>query len=96
MKGEEERCITIGMDAYLAKPVSIEQLRVTLERWLSVNGGTPEQEACKAQSDPIAAIDRAVLANWLSDETTIDSLLGSRRAGPAGSGVRMLTSPRLW
>ena len=31
MKGEEERCIAIGMDAYLAKPVSIEQLRVTLE-----------------------------------------------------------------
>src|SRR5215469_2078372 len=79
MKGEEERCIAIGMDAYLAKPVSIEQLRVTLERWLSVDGGKREPEACDAQSNPVAAIDRAVLANWLSDETTIDSLLGKFR-----------------
>jgi len=75
MKGEEERCIAIGMDAYLAKPVTIEQLRVTLERWLSVEGSKREQEACEVQSNPVAAIDRAVLANWLSDETTIDSLL---------------------
>jgi CheY-like chemotaxis protein len=79
MKGEEERCLAIGMDAYLAKPVSIEQLRVTLERWLSVDGGNREQEACETQSNPVAAIDRAVLANWLSDETTIVSLLGKFR-----------------
>jgi PAS domain S-box-containing protein len=79
MKGEEERCIAIGMDAYLAKPVSIEQLRVTLERWLSVDGSKREQEACDAQSNPVAAINRAVLANWLNDETTINSLLGKFR-----------------
>jgi HPt (histidine-containing phosphotransfer) domain-containing protein len=63
------------MDAYLAKPVSIEQLRVTLERWLSVDGGKREQQGREAQSNPVAAIDRAVLADWLSDETAIDSLL---------------------
>jgi CheY-like chemotaxis protein len=79
MKGEEERCIAIGMDAYLAKPVSIEQLRVTLERWLSVDGGKREQQGRDAQSNPVAAIDRAVLANWLSDEAAIDSLLGKFR-----------------
>src|SRR5262249_56334462 len=44
MKGEEERCIAIGMDAYLAKPVSIEQLRVTLERWVSVDGNNNGQQ----------------------------------------------------
>jgi hypothetical protein len=26
MKGEEERCLATGMDAYLVKPVSIERL----------------------------------------------------------------------
>ena len=36
IKGEEERCLASGMDAYLVKPVSIERLRATLERWLPV------------------------------------------------------------
>ena len=37
MKGEDERCLAAGMDAYLAKPVNIEQLRATLERWLPLD-----------------------------------------------------------
>ena len=36
MKGEDERCFASGMDACLVKPVSIERLRSTLERWLSI------------------------------------------------------------
>jgi PAS domain S-box-containing protein len=79
MKDEEERCIAVGMDAYLAKPVSIEQLRVTLERWLFVDGGKREPQGREARSNPVAAIDRAVLANWLNDEAAIDSLLGKFR-----------------
>ena len=79
MKGEEERCIAIGMDGYLAKPVSIEQLRITLERWLSVDDNKRDQRGREVSSNPVAAIDRAVLANWLSDETTIASLLGKFR-----------------
>ena len=38
VKGEEARCLASGMDAYLAKPVSIERLRATLERWLPIQG----------------------------------------------------------
>ena len=57
MKGEEERCLAAGMDAYLVKPVSIERLRATLERWLSIQsessvGDRPDR------SQPAAAIDR--------------------------------------
>jgi CheY-like chemotaxis protein/HPt (histidine-containing phosphotransfer) domain-containing protein len=78
MKGEEERCLASGMDAYLAKPVSVERLRATLERWLPIrdNGvGGPT-----AASKPAAAIDRAVLAAWLGDDhATIVSLLGKFR-----------------
>ena len=33
MDGDRERCIEAGMDDYLAKPVQIDQLRETLERW---------------------------------------------------------------
>jgi CheY-like chemotaxis protein/HPt (histidine-containing phosphotransfer) domain-containing protein len=79
MKGEEERCLASGMDAYLVKPVTIEHLRATLERWLpiqeerSVGYGTD-------QGGPAAAIDRNVLAAWLGDDRpAIDSLLGKFR-----------------
>ncbi len=37
MKGEEERCLAAGMDAYLVKPVNIDLLRATLVRWLPID-----------------------------------------------------------
>ena len=37
MKGEEERCLAAGMDAYLVKPVNIDLLRATLVRWLAID-----------------------------------------------------------
>jgi CheY-like chemotaxis protein/HPt (histidine-containing phosphotransfer) domain-containing protein len=75
MKGEEERCLASGMDAYLVKPVSIERLRATLERWLPIeiedNVAGPADQAKSA-----TAIDRDVLTGWLADDrNAIDELL---------------------
>src|SRR6185436_18949385 len=36
MKGDEARCLTAGMDAYLSKPISPKCLFEALERFLSV------------------------------------------------------------
>jgi CheY-like chemotaxis protein len=79
MKGEEDRCIAAGMDAYLIKPVNIERLRTTLERWLSVEHGGNGRSAAK--SLPTGnAIDRSVLGAWLGDDhSAIASLLGKFR-----------------
>jgi signal transduction histidine kinase/DNA-binding response OmpR family regulator/uncharacterized coiled-coil protein SlyX len=75
MKGEEERCLATGMDAYLVKPVSIERLRATLERWLPIQG----EENLNGPSDDVksaAAIDRDILAAWLGDDhDALDELL---------------------
>jgi CheY-like chemotaxis protein/HPt (histidine-containing phosphotransfer) domain-containing protein len=72
MRGEEERCLTAGMDAYLAKPVAVERLRATLERWLPIGDGvSATPSACSG-----AAIDRGVLAAWLgNDDDGIEALL---------------------
>src|SRR5262249_20875026 len=75
MKGEDERCIAAGMDAYLAKPVNIDQLRLALERWMPIhdeNGGAEP----KTSPETVAAFDRDVLAAWLgNDRNAIKSLL---------------------
>src|SRR5262249_18993448 len=79
MKGEEERCLASGMDAYLVKPVSIERLRATLERWLPVQAESSVGDRSD-QREPTAAIDRNVLGAWLGDDrSAIDSLLGKFR-----------------
>ena len=79
MKGEEARCLAAGMDAYLAKPVNIERLRATLERWLPIDGGSDVVVPADAGKRG-AAIDRSVLAAWLGeDRAAIDALLGQFR-----------------
>ena len=76
MRGEEERCLAAGMDAYLAKPVAIERLRATLERWLAIVEGAPRASSAGAG----AAIDRNVLAAWLGDDQEgIEALLAKFR-----------------
>jgi hypothetical protein len=35
VRGDRERCLLAGMDDYLAKPVTLEQLELMLQRWLS-------------------------------------------------------------
>jgi CheY-like chemotaxis protein len=75
MKGEEERCIEAGMDAYLVKPVTIERLGATLERWLSV-GRNGNGHAAANGGEGGLAIDRSVLGAWLGDDkAAIVSLL---------------------
>jgi two-component system sensor histidine kinase EvgS len=79
MKGEEERCLASGMDAYLVKPVSVERLRATLERWLPVLAESSASDR-PDQMEPKAAIDRDVLGAWLGeDHTAIDALLAKFR-----------------
>jgi CheY-like chemotaxis protein len=80
MKGEDERCLAVGMDAYLAKPVNMDQLRTTLERWIQVDDFSRETDDTPDAPKQPSAIDRDVLAAWLGDDAAaIDSLLAKFR-----------------
>ncbi len=56
LAGEDERCRAAGMDGYLSKPVSLDRLRATLQRWLRGEAGAKP------------AIDRSVLDPWIADD----------------------------
>ena len=38
VEGDRERCIAAGMDEYLSKPFTRDQLAAVLERWLPAQG----------------------------------------------------------
>src|SRR5262249_40423135 len=92
MKGEDERCLEAGMDAYLAKPVNMDQLRAALERWMPIDDGARETAQTDGEAKSARAIDRDVLAAWLGDDrAAIDSLLGKFR-DTAVAAEREITS----
>jgi signal transduction histidine kinase/HPt (histidine-containing phosphotransfer) domain-containing protein len=62
MQGDREKCIEAGMDDYLSKPVRLEDVRATLERW--------GPEAAKAEAAaPVAADSPVVTTSAASGQT---------------------------
>ncbi|MCW5745817.1 MAG: PAS-domain containing protein [Alphaproteobacteria bacterium] len=65
LKGEAERCIAAGMDDYLTKPLTLDRLRATLDRWLH----TPVRAEDAPQSP--TAIDQGALARLFGDNPAL-------------------------
>src|SRR3989338_3954069 len=53
LKGEAERCIAIGMDDYLSKPVQLVNLKAMLEKWLPVAAAGHTQDLAAPSALPV-------------------------------------------
>jgi len=82
MQGDRERCIAAGMDDYLAKPFSGEQLFAVLRRWLPIERrrNAPETHATKALPD-----NEALVADPAPSPLNPAALENIRQLAPAQS-----------
>jgi two-component system sensor histidine kinase/response regulator len=52
LKGDQERCISAGMDGYITKPIRTSELFSTIERLLAGSGSAPAGDSAEL-SDPV-------------------------------------------
>jgi two-component system sensor histidine kinase/response regulator len=48
IEGSREQCLAVGMDDYVSKPISIEQLKQTLDKWIPTTAQTSD---CLSRTD---------------------------------------------
>jgi len=54
MQGDRERCLAAGMDAYLAKPIKLEDVRTTLARWVMSPASEDRGKGVAKSSGPVS------------------------------------------
>lgn len=73
MKGDMERCLQAGMDAYLSKPIQLDELVGAIER---VMGASANPAAPAKEEDPKIFDWAAVLNRLGGDKAFLEDLLG--------------------
>jgi PAS domain S-box-containing protein len=72
MKGDRERCLQVGMDGYVSKPIQVKELLEAIEKVIvpaSVDDGTSQQAASLEKADPL---QKPIPNQSASDEEVLD------------------------
>jgi HPt (histidine-containing phosphotransfer) domain-containing protein len=83
MEGDRERCLQAGMDDYLSKPFTQDQLVELLERWLPLEA-TIEFSAPEPKKDPFANESSSIVTKAQLDPGAIKRLERRQEEGQAG------------
>jgi CheY-like chemotaxis protein/HPt (histidine-containing phosphotransfer) domain-containing protein len=76
MAGDRQRCLDAGMDDYLSKPVSREQLENCLQRWLPGRASfSPREVPEPAAAKPLASLDPVSIATARSGAPAVFPVL---------------------
>lgn len=70
MRNDREKCLTAGMDDYVAKPVQLEELRLALKRW--VGNESRSLGAAASSGGRGSATGAAIDAGRLAELRTLD------------------------
>jgi CheY-like chemotaxis protein/HPt (histidine-containing phosphotransfer) domain-containing protein len=97
MEGDRERCLQAGMDDYLGKPFSREELARAIERW--IDSGSASSSA--TGTAPVPASGEAPSAQSVLDGNALDQLAALPGAVESGIVARIIdtylsSSDELW
>jgi PAS domain S-box-containing protein len=90
---DRERCLSVGMDDYMTKPVTTKKLQDMLQKWAGCKASAPAPTPCQAPNDDGGAIDgmKSKLAEWVEafGEETAKELFNEMLVG-ISEGLKIL------
>ncbi|WP_445428681.1 ATP-binding protein [Alishewanella sp. HL-SH05] len=68
MKGEEQKCLSVGMDAYITKPIELVTLQNVMQKWLPLKQSAKESAQDTVEQNNLSPICFTTLANCLGND----------------------------